>query len=264
MSSTGDKGDRPERSQSGPTQQKKASVNRRDLLRASLAIASVLVAAGVAAVTRSIAPPANTPQVQGVSPTPPQTITQTVTVTAAGGNQTKTSQTTTAVTSSTSQTSSPFPRLMVANISAVTPTQAIFFNYPLYETANILVKLGVKAPGGVGPDGDIVAFSQVCQHLGCIYSFVPAGASPPCSKAFKATSPMGYCCCHGSMFDLTNGGKVIGGPAPRPVPQVTLEFDSSTGNIYAVGMGPPTIFGHDTGSNDVLNDLQGGTPVAGD
>jgi hypothetical protein len=26
-------------------------------------------------------------------------------------------------------------------------------------------------------------------------------------------------------------------------------------------MSPPAIFGHDTGSNDVSNDLQGGTPV---
>jgi arsenite oxidase small subunit len=264
MSTTGDNEDRPKEAQSGPTQQPEASVNRRDLLRASLAIASVLVAAGVAAVTRSIAPPANPPQVEEVSPTPPQTITQTVTVsTQAGVNQTATAQTS-STTSSTSQTSSPFPRFMVANISAVTETQAIFFNYPLEETASILVKLGVKAPGGVGPDGDIVAYSEVCQHLGCIYTFVPSGASPPCDNTFKAPSPMGYCCCHGSMFDLTDAGKVLGGPSPRPVPQVTLEFDSSTGNIYAVGMGPPTIYGHNTGSNDVLNDLQGGTLVTGD
>ena len=43
---------------------------------------------------------------------------------------------------------------------------------------------------------------------------------------------------------------MIGGPAPRPLPQVILSFDSSTGNIYATGMTAPTIFGYDTGSND--------------
>ena len=260
--------DEQKNSRGNPAQQppSNASITRRHLLKACLAAASVLVAAGVAAVTRSIAPPANTPQVEGVSPASPQTVTQTVTVTAqAAGNQTSTAQTSsTTATSTTQSTSSPFPRFMVTNISAVTPTQAIFFNYPLEETASILVKVGVKSPGGVGPDGDIVAFSQVCQHLGCIYSFVPSGASPPCDNTFKAPSPMGYCCCHGSEFDLTDGGKVLGGPSPRPVPQVTLEFDASSGNIYAVGMGPPSIFGHDTGSNDVLADLQGGTPVAGD
>jgi arsenite oxidase small subunit len=151
---------------------------------------------------------------------------------------------------------------MVANISGVSTTQAIYFNYPLEETPSILIKLGVAGSGGVGPDNDIVAFSQVCQHLGCIYGFVPKGGSPTCDSSYKAPGPEGYCCCHGSVFDFANGGAVIGGPSPRPVPQVTLEFDSATGNIYAVGMGPPSIFGHNTGSNDVLNDLQGGTLVS--
>jgi hypothetical protein len=40
---------------------------------------------------------------------------------------------------------------------------------------------------------------------------------------------------------------------------VILELDSSTGDIYATGMTPPTIYGYDTGSNDVLADLRGGT-----
>jgi hypothetical protein len=46
------------------------------------------------------------------------------------------------------------------------------------------------------------------------------------------------------------------------VPQVLLEYDSTSGNIYAVGMLPPTIFGHNTGSDNVLDDLQGGTLVS--
>jgi arsenite oxidase small subunit len=151
---------------------------------------------------------------------------------------------------------------MVTNISDVSETQAVFFNYPLNETPSILVKLGVKGTGGVGPDGDIVAFSQYCQHLGCPVGYVATGSSPACDSSYKAAGPEAYCCCHGSVYDLTDGGKVKAGPAPRPIPQVTLEFDASTGNIYAVGMGPPTIFGHDTGSNDVLDDLQGGTLVS--
>ena len=39
--------------------------------------------------------------------------------------------------------------------------QPITFNYPLDDEPNIMVKLGQKAEGGVGPDGDIVAFSQI-------------------------------------------------------------------------------------------------------
>jgi len=127
----------------------------------------------------------------------------------------------------------------------------------------MLVKLGQKAQGGVGPDGDIVAFSQFCQHLGCVYGYVPTGKVPECDQTFKATGPVGYCCCHATVFDLLNGAKVLDGPSPRPVPQVILKFDAATGDISAVGMGPPTIFGHTTGSNDVLNDLKGGTVVSG-
>lgn len=228
---------------------------RRHFLKVGLTAGIVLVVVGIAGVARSLISPPNAPQAQEA---PGQTTTVTVTVGAPGGNGTAS-----ASTGSTSTSSSPFPRAMVANVSDVSETKPIYFNYPLQDTPNILVKLGASATGGVGPDKDIVAFSQVCQHLGCIYGYVPTGGAPGCNASYKAPGPEGYCCCHGSIYDLADAGKVIGGPAPRPVPQVTLEFDASSGNIYAVGMGPPTIFGHDTGSNDVLNDLQGGTVVSG-
>ncbi len=153
-----------------------------------------------------------------------------------------------------------FPKVKVADLSALAVGVPVIFNYPLDTEPNVLVKLGQRATNGVGPDGDIVAFSLICQHLGCIWGFLPPGKSPPCNMAYTAAEPVGYCCCHGSVFDLTNAARVVGGPAPRPQPQVTLEVDSS-GAVYAVGMGAPTIFGHNTGSSDVSADLQGGNPV---
>lgn len=213
--------------------------DRRTFLRLALAFGAVLVTVGIASVTRSLVSP---------SVAPPQ---PTVTVTTTAGQ-----------TSTQSSSTSPFPRIMVANVSDLAGGKTVTFNYPLEETPNLLVKLGEKAQGGVGPDGDIVAFSQICQHLGCIYGFVPAGKSPSCDNTYTASGPVGYCCCHGSVYDLVNGAKVIAGPAPRPEPQVVLEYDSTQGDIYAVGMLPPTIFGHNTGSNNVLYDLQGGTPVS--
>jgi arsenite oxidase small subunit len=155
-----------------------------------------------------------------------------------------------------------FPRLKLATIAEIKPNAPVTFNYPLDNEPNILIKLGQKVEGGVGPDGDIVAYSQVCQHLGCIYAYQSPGSSPSCNSAYTARSPVGYCCCHGSIYDLLHGGKVLGGPSPRPVPMVKLEVDNTTGDIYAVGMEPPTIFGHCTGSDDVSCDLQGGAPVA--
>ena len=159
-----------------------------------------------------------------------------------------------------------WPSIKIANISSLEPATPLSFNYPLVETPNILVKLGVQAQGGVGPDSDIVAFSQVCQHLGCIFGFVATGSAATCNASYKASGPSGYCCCHGSVYDLVNGAKVTSGPAPRPVPQVTLKYDSSTGDIYAIGMGPPTIFQHGPpGTSDpasvLQDDLTGGTIV---
>jgi arsenite oxidase small subunit len=159
-----------------------------------------------------------------------------------------------------------WPRLKLLNVSSLQPLKPVRFNYPLVETPNLLIKLGVKAENGIGPDGDIVAFSAICQHLGCYYSFQPPGTSPACNTSYKTPVPEGYCCCHGSEYDFTQSAKVKGGPSPRPLPQVTLEYDNKTGDIYVVGMGPPNIYGHGPlGTSDpaqVLKyDLQGGTIV---
>jgi arsenite oxidase small subunit len=227
--------------------------SRRNLLKIGVGLGAILVVGGVGAVAKTLINP-------GAQPVESAPTTQTTTGTSSG------SATQTASVSSSASLPPPadpgFPVIMVANSNNLTVGTTVSFNYPLEETPNVLVKLGIKAAGGVGPDGDIVAFSQICQHLGCIYGFVDADSSPSCDSSYKATGPVGYCCCHGSVYDLVNGAKVIGGPAPRPVPQVILNYDSSTGNIYATGMTPPTIFGYDTGSNNVSDDLQNGTLVS--
>ncbi len=197
---------------------------RRDFLRIALTASLVLAAGGIAAVTKSLWNPLE----QTVGPTGPT-----------------------------------FPTLKVANTGDLKLNTPVFFNYPLDDEPNLLVKMGVPGLGGVGPEGDIVAFSQVCQHLGCTsVGFVPEGGAPQCNPAYKANGPVAYCCCHGSVFDFQNSAKVIAGPSPRPLPEVVLRYDSATGDIYAIGMRAPTIFGHDTGSNDVSADLHGGTPVS--
>jgi arsenite oxidase small subunit len=157
---------------------------------------------------------------------------------------------------------SGFPKVMIGTVDGLQVNVPVTFNYPLDNEASLLVKVGQAAQGGVGPDKDIVAFSNICQHLGCIYNFQAPGTSPPCEPSFVAKIPQGYCCCHGSQYDFLTGATVMGGPAPHPVPQVILEVDSS-GNIYATGMNPPTIFGHGTaGSSDVSQDLTGGALVS--
>jgi arsenite oxidase small subunit len=200
----------------------KVDESRRDFLKVAATLSTALALAGIASVMKAVVIPA--------------------------------------VPSGSESTAPTFPRVKVSSLGELATGMAVIFNYPLDDEPNIMVKLGKKATGGVGPDGDIVAFSQVCQHLGCIYGFVPAGSSPPCKSSYVATTPVGYCCCHGTVYDFADGAKVLAGPSPNAQPQVTLEVDAS-GDVFAVGMGPPTIFGHNTGSNDVTADLQGGTLV---
>lgn len=153
-----------------------------------------------------------------------------------------------------------FPKVKVAALSSLTVGTPVSFNYPLDDEPNILVKLGQKAEDGVGPDGDVVAYSAICQHLGCPYGFLSQGGSPTCNKSYKADRPVGYCCCHGSVYDLTADAAVIAGPSPRPLSRVILEVNSA-GDIFATGMTPPSVYGHSTGSGDVTYDLQGGNLV---
>jgi arsenite oxidase small subunit len=239
MPSSGEDGTKKERQEDSKPENDGES--RRNFLRVGLAFAAGLVILGVGAISQSLFAPAE--------PFTPETTTTTTTQTPSAGQE--------AISPSTPG----FPVIMVASLSDLEVNKPVYFYYPLTDTPNILVKLGTKAEGGVGPDGDIVAFSQTCQHLGCSIGYVATGGSPACDSSVVAVGPEGYCCCHGSIYDFVNGAKVLGGPAPRPLPQVILKVDSS-GNIYATGMTPPTIFGYDTGSNNVSDDLTGGTIVS--
>jgi len=215
----------------GAPDQKKVDANpgRRNFLKGAIGASIILTLAGLLGITRVLNAPA-APEPTGA----------TTTQTGAGG----------------------FPRIKVANVSDLQANTPVSFNYPLQETPNFLVKVGTAVEDGIGPDSDIVAYSYICQHLGCFWGFVEKGSPAACNPGYTAPGPVGYCCCHGSIFDLANAGAVIGGPAPRPAPRVILEFDSSTGDIYATGMTLPTIYGHDTGGSDVTADLQGGTPLS--
>jgi arsenite oxidase small subunit len=155
----------------------------------------------------------------------------------------------------------PWPRVKVANIKDLQLNKPLSFEYPLTDTSNYIVKLGKKVQNGIGPDQDIIAVSTICQHLGCIVHFEPAGRSDGEMPQFTGR-PVAYCPCHGGVYDLDAGASVLAGPPPYPLPFVKLEYDEQTGDIYAAGMTPPVIFGKGSpGSSDTDLDLLGGTPV---
>ncbi len=60
----------------------------------------------------------------------------------------------------------------------------------------------------------IVCYSKICTHVGC-----------PISLNERTTHHL-LCPCHQSTFDLTDGGRVLFGPAARPLPQLELTVDS--------------------------------------
>lgn len=67
-----------------------------------------------------------------------------------------------------------------------------------------------------------VAYSAVCTHLGCLV-------------AGRAEENL-YCPCHASKYDPLNGAKVVGGPAPRALPQ--LPIGVSENNEVLIALGP--------------------------
>ncbi len=61
------------------------------------------------------------------------------------------------------------------------------------------------------PDNDVVAFTPQCTHLGCAYH------SDDPSHTFM-------CPCHNSVFSID--GKVLSGPAPRPLDHYMTKVDA--------------------------------------
>jgi arsenite oxidase small subunit len=94
--------------------------------------------------------------------------------------------------------------------------------YPDGDSPGVLIKLGSRVEGGVGPDGDIVAFSTMCPHRG-----YPLG--------YRADDRTLNCPGHYSRFDVEKGGLQVWGHATQNLPQFRLRVDQS-GAISAEGL----------------------------
>ncbi len=116
-----------------------------------------------------------------------------------------------------------FPRSNVASLAGLEVGVPQFFDYPFEGLSNILVRIGEPVVGGIGPDADVVAFSNVCTHMGC-----PITAYQPESHV------LGPCPCHFSTFDLSRDGIVSFGQATQNLARVLLESDGD--DIHAVGV----------------------------
>jgi arsenite oxidase small subunit len=116
-----------------------------------------------------------------------------------------------------------FPKVRVASLSDVTANEPIKFDYPLQGQRNVLVKLDTPVSYGIGPDENIVSFSSICTHMGCVLD-----------QYMPEHNALGPCPCHFSTFDLANNGMVTLGQATQNLPQVLLSVEDD--DIYATGV----------------------------
>jgi rieske iron-sulfur protein len=70
----------------------------------------------------------------------------------------------------------------------------------------------------------IVAYSAVCTHLSCTVSW---------EKREKVGASIILCHCHNGLYDPLRGAKVLGGPPPRPLPQIPVKISKDGSLIFA-------------------------------
>ena len=127
------------------------------------------------------------------------------------------------------------------------------FLYPYISTPCLLLRLGEPAarnvelplenaavyrwPGGVGKNGDVVAYLAICTHAltynGKKVSFLTYNYN---QNQISGHARAITCCAHASIYDPASGAKVLGGPAPFPLAAVQLLHDAASDELTAAGL----------------------------
>ncbi|KAB2884097.1 MAG: arsenate reductase (azurin) small subunit [Albidovulum sp.] len=115
-----------------------------------------------------------------------------------------------------------YPSNRLANLSELKPNEPMDIAYPDADSPGVLLKLGSAVEGGVGPDGDVVAFSVLCPHKGWQLSYNAGDKTLNCPGHF-------------SRFDCEAGGQQTWGHATQNLPQFMLRIDDK-GDIFAEGV----------------------------
>jgi arsenite oxidase small subunit len=117
--------------------------------------------------------------------------------------------------------SSTYPQLRLIALSKLRTNKPVSFEYPLKGQASVLVDLGRAAPHGIGKRKSIVAYSILCQHMGCPVEYKPS------LREF-------VCPCHQSRYDAERLGGIVQGVAMQPLPRVQLSIRN--GAVWATGV----------------------------
>ncbi len=112
-----------------------------------------------------------------------------------------------------------YPSVKIGSLKALKTGEPHVIGYPDAESPGVLLKLGQAVDGGVGPQGDIVAFSTLCPHKGYHLNYVAGDKTLNCPG-------------HYSRFDCEKGGQQVWGQSTQNLPQFKLRVDRN-GDIYA-------------------------------
>jgi Rieske Fe-S protein len=104
-----------------------------------------------------------------------------------------------------------YPPMKIEGAERVMPGSFVYFNYPTSRDAAVLIRTY---------DGEFVAYSRKCAHLGC-------------SVDFDTQRRCLNCPCHQGAYDSLTGF-VMYGPPKRPLDQIVLQIRAGNG-IWAVG-----------------------------
>ncbi len=138
--------------------------------------------------------------------------------------------------------------------------ESYVFHYPYVTTPCFLIELGspvepgaelttddgrsYRWSGGVGPGRSIVAFSAICAHRMSYptrnVSFIDYRHKPisgdGTGRDWWSRGQVIYCCSEGSVYDPSDGARVLAGPAPQPLAAVRLEYDAERQTLFATGI----------------------------
>ena len=125
------------------------------------------------------------------------------------------------------------------------------FHYPYAATPCFLLRLPrtvASAPplkredgveytwqGGVGPARSLVAFSAICAHKLAYPTREVSFIRYQRERSATSSGSVIHCCADHSVYDPSQGARVVAGPAPQPLAAIVLEHDEKSDELYAVG-----------------------------
>lgn len=115
-----------------------------------------------------------------------------------------------------------YPATRLGNLRDLKVGEPMQVAYPDADSPGVLIKLGSRVEGGVGPDGDVVAYSTLCPHKGF-------------PLFYRADDRTLNCPGHYSRFDCEKGGQQVWGQATQNLAQFRLRVDAE-GNVHAEGV----------------------------